>query len=82
MPEPAPKTHGTWVKYTDDGRLIERVAYSPADAVRFRYDGFEKQEPLPEIRRPHVEPPARPAKATKARPSSEALLLPSDSNPT
>jgi hypothetical protein len=61
MPEPAPQPpHGVWVKYTN-GRLIERHAYSPADAVRFRFDGFEKREPLPEIRRPNVEPPARTA---------------------
>ncbi len=40
--------HGTWVKYADDGRRMERVAYSPADAVKLRFDGWERQDPLPE----------------------------------
>lgn len=37
---------GTWVKQGPDGQ-ITRTATTPAQAVKFQFDGWQRQEPLP-----------------------------------
>jgi len=46
-PDETGRTYGVWVKATDDGEEIRRTAHSSAEAVQFRFDGWQKVEPLP-----------------------------------
>ncbi len=56
---PSAANFGTFVKDVD-GKQVERVAHSAAQAVKFRFDGWREK------------PATRPAKTTPARGGSAA----------
>lgn len=58
------QTYGEFSKVNDRGDLIYRTAYSPADAIRFQFDGWQKVEPLPPIQ---PVPPSAPAERATGR---------------
>ncbi len=63
------KTYGTFTRVVD-GETIRRTAYSPADAVQARYDGWTEEAPV----EPAKAAPAKatsPAKAAKAAPAGK-----------
>jgi hypothetical protein len=57
---PEDEDYGEYFKIRSDGEAIYRRAFSPSDVIRFRFDGWQKVEPLPPAPpAPKAERPAR-----------------------
>lgn len=61
------KTYGEFVKFKPDTEEeLRRTAYTPGEAVQFRFDGWEQVQPLPDPR-PFQDPAAKPQAAAKPK---------------
>lgn len=57
----------TFAKNGPDGERIERVAYTPADRVKFTFEGFTEQKTKPADKTPAAEKTATEKPATSSK---------------